>query len=48
MSRKKKDEFAPRSELTGKEGRDLIPIGQADKELSEQTLDGYLNQGHPI
>lgn len=48
MSRKKKDEFAQRNELTGKEGKDLIPIAQADKELSEQTLDGYLNQGHSV
>lgn len=43
MERKKKMEFAPRTEHTGKEGRDLIPDKQSEEKASE-AINTYLNK----
>lgn len=46
MSRKKKDEFAQRNELTGKEGAALIKIAPEEREVIEQALHGFINNGN--
>lgn len=42
LERKRKDEFAVRTELTGKDGADLIPDKQS-KEKADEALDAYFN-----
>ena len=44
LERKKKDEFAQRSEFTGKGGERLIPDAVI-KEKADQAIDTYLNGG---
>lgn len=43
LERKAKDEFSPRSELTGKDGKDLIPIDKEIKEQTDKVINEYLN-----
>lgn len=43
LERKKKLEFAPRTEMTGAEGKDLIP-DEVAKEKAENAISQYLNK----
>jgi len=44
LSRKRKDEFSGRQELTGAGGRDLIPQ-QEEKEAAQEAITAYLYDG---
>lgn len=43
LERKVKEEFAHRSELTGKDGKDLVPVDKELKAKSDEAINEFLN-----